>query len=206
MRAVPEGLELEARELEHDDVVPREPVDLLDDRMSDVAPHEHRARPEREHALDQRCGRCLSLGAGDPDDRRRTQAEEERHLGQHRDALFERAKDRRRAGPDTRDHEHEIGIRERLVVTRRAELELDGKIAEPRHSFRELLAGLGIGDRDVRAFPYEEARQTRGRPALAESDDRHAASREFVRPYLGIEEQSQSGRLPLLPMKPSCVP
>src|SRR5207249_7501357 len=97
-------------------------------------------------------------------------------------------------------------VPERPGVTRRAELELHGKIAEPRQSFREPLAGLGIGERDVRAFPYEEARQTRGRPALPESDDRHAASHEFVCAYLGIEEQSQSGRLPLLPMKPSCVP
>src|SRR5207237_55758 len=57
LRAPPECLELEARELQDDDVVGAETVDLLDDRRADVATDKDAPPPERQDARDELLGR-----------------------------------------------------------------------------------------------------------------------------------------------------
>ena len=95
MRTARERLELERGELEHDDVVLRDRVELLDDRASDVAPDDHAPATAREDLTDQRGRGGLSFGARHADDRRRAQPEEQTDLGQHGDLPLQRAEDRR---------------------------------------------------------------------------------------------------------------
>src|SRR5207302_1380897 len=89
------------------------------------------------------------------------------------------------------------------VVARRTEDELDGNVADPLDPFLEVVGALRIGDGDDGALAHEETRQARGCAPLAETDDRHAPSPEFVRVDLLIE---QDGHPRSRPMKPSCVP
>src|SRR5204863_9952724 len=80
VRAVPERFELEARELEDDDVLAPKVIDLLDDRCPDVAAYDDAPRARCENALDEGGRRGLPLRPGDPDDRGRAEPEEEGHL------------------------------------------------------------------------------------------------------------------------------
>ena len=80
MRAVADRLELEAGELQNDDVLRAEPIELLDDRRADVPAHDDPPCAAREYAVEQRRGRRLPLRAGDAHDRRRAEPEEQPHL------------------------------------------------------------------------------------------------------------------------------
>src|SRR5437867_8843505 len=207
VRAVAEGLELKARELEHDDVLGAEVVDLLDDGGPDVAADHDAPRSEGEDALDERRRRRLALRAGDPDDGPPEESEEERHFGQNRNPAVQRAKDGRRSRSDARDHEDEVGLRESGLVRRRAENERDlfGHVTQARDPIRELLSRLRVGDRDLGPLAHEEARETGGRPAFSEADDRHAPAAELVGGDLGIERYRHAAPASR-PMKPRCVP
>src|SRR4029077_19516483 len=103
-----------------------------------------------------------------------------------------------------RDHEHEVRLRERRLVGRRAKDQPDlvGDVAESRDAVSELFAGLRVGDRDVRALADKKTREARGGAALTEADDRDAPPAELIDGDLGIERDRHCG----LPMKPSCVP
>ena len=204
VRAVPERFQLKARKLEDDDVLRAEVVDFLDDRGPDVAADDDAPRPLRKDAVDERRGGGLPLRAGDADDRRGGEPEEEGHLGQHGNAAVESAKDGRRPWSYPGDHEHEVRFRQRRFVGRGAEDELDlfGDVAEARDPVDQLLAGLGVGDRDVCALADQEAREPRGRTALSQTDDRHAPAAELLGGHLGIERHGHFGR----PMNPSWVP
>ena len=70
-------------------------------------------------------GATYRRGTRHADDRRRTEPEEEAHLGQDRDVALQRSQDRRRPRADPRHDEHELRVREGQVVARRAEHELD---------------------------------------------------------------------------------
>src|SRR5439155_11192156 len=180
----------------------RESVDVLDDRVPDVPADEHASAPERQHAFDERRRRGLPLRAGDPDDRRGAEAEEEGHLREHRDLAVERAEDRRRARTDARDDEDEVRVGERDVVARWAEHERRGNVAEPLDALAELFARHAVGDRDLRAFRHQETSEAGCGPTFADSDDGHAANAELFGPDLWIEQHGHARR----PMKPSCVP
>src|SRR3989304_1861713 len=123
MGAPSEGLELEARELEDDQVVAPDTGQLLYHGAADVAADDHPPRSLLEDATDKRRGRGLPLRPGDPDDPGRAEAEEEPDLGEDRDLALPRPQDRRRAGGGPRAHEHEIRIGQRDVVARRTEPE-----------------------------------------------------------------------------------
>src|SRR4029077_1040087 len=112
-----------------------------------------------------------------------------------------------------RDHEHEVRLRERRLVGRRAKDQPDlvGDVAESCDAVSELFARLRVGDRDVRPLADEKTREPRGGAALTETDDRDAPPAELIDGDLGIECDCHSGssrsRGPLpRPMKPSCVP
>ena len=202
--AVSQSLELEARKLQYDDVVVGQGFDLLDDGVTDVPADEHAPPPRGEHAIDQRRRGGLSLGAGDADDRRGTQAKEERDLRQHGDARLKRAQDRRRPRAHTRDYEDEVGMGERDVVARWAEHEFHPvrEVAQPRDPLAEVFPRLRVGDRHARLLADEEARKPGRCPAFSEPDDGHAAVPELVGADLGIEEHSHAER----PRNASCVP
>src|SRR3989338_4715349 len=123
MGAPSDGLELEARELEDDQVVAPDTGQLLDRGAADVAADDPPPMSLLEDATDKRRGRGLPLRPGDPDDPGRAEAEEEPDLGEDRDLALPRPQDRRRARADPRHHEHEIRIGQRDVVARRTERE-----------------------------------------------------------------------------------
>ena len=198
-----ERLELKARELEEHDVALCEPVELLDDGAADVASGDHAARTALQDALEHGGGRGLPLRPGDADDRRRAEAEEETHLGEHRDVALQRAEDRGRPRADAGDHEDVVGIGQREVIAGRTEDELHRCVAEARDALRAFIARRGIADRHPRAARDEKSREALGGPAATEPDDRHALAAELVPGDRRVEEHRHGRRRP---RKPSCVP
>ena len=180
LRAAPERLELERGELEHNQIVRAEPVHLVEDGVADVAAEQDVTAGRLEHRCDERGGRRLPLRAGDPDDRRGAEPEEELHLAPHRHAALGGTAERRRVGTHAGDPEDEVGLFDRRGLRALAERERDVETREPGAALLELRRPLRVGDRHPRAVPQEEPHERDGGAPLAQADDRDVPPRELV--------------------------
>ncbi len=209
-RPARQGRQLQLRQLDHDAMLRRQLRQALDQRGPDVAAEDDRMGGiGREDGRDQRRGRRLALRSGDPDRRRRAEAQEQVRLGHERRrrgiaALAPQAEVAERVAHEL------VGGRELLVHRRRRDDEsrscprrraihpgadpvLDLAVPELGERFLELAVAAHVVDPDMGPRVVEEPGGRNSGPGKPEDrhgppaqdacpDVRHRQSIEIERP------------------------
>ena len=158
-------LELERRQLAHDPRVRGRHADQRRQRAADVPRDLDGHRGRLEDRTEQRRGRGLPVGAGDPDERVREQPRAELDLGDHGDAASAGGRDRLAVARHARALDHEPDAVEQLLCER-AEVHLRVETERVQSGVAVVCDDVGVGSVRPQRFDRGPAR-----PREAQDED-----------------------------------